>query len=293
MWNPIANRRWYVIFVSLAASAFAASSFAAEEHDDTLKSRLEYVQKLIVDSSAAKKVEASENARALAARDRALHRYDQAVEAHESGNTKSVDVLLTEAVKLMFDAVAMTNQSDSTDEKAGRDYENRRDSVEALLEAHQRISQEKRQQNNHEALRTKVEIELAAGDTLVQAGDIDGARQRIDKAYADLQLGIGDLRGGDTLVRTLEFENAEEEYLYEIDRNDTHLMLVQILLGERMKDENVQKRADPILQQAAILRTEAEEHAASGEFQNGIRLLESSTRELVKAIRSAGVYIPG
>jgi hypothetical protein len=44
---------------------------------------------------------------------------------------------------------------------------------------------------------------------------------------------------------------------------------------------------------AAKLRTQAEGEAARSDHRGAIRTLEDSTRELVKAIRAAGVYIPG
>jgi hypothetical protein len=47
------------------------------------------------------------------------------------------------------------------------------------------------------------------------------------------------------------------------------------------------------LEQAAALRTSSEGAAAKKDFEGAIRLLEDSTKELVRAIRGAGVYIPG
>ena len=44
---------------------------------------------------------------------------------------------------------------------------------------------------------------------------------------------------------------------------------------------------------AAKLRAQAEEEASRRDHETAVRTLEQSTRELVKAIRGAGVYIPG
>jgi hypothetical protein len=98
------------------------------------------------------------------------------------------------------------------------------------------------------------------------------------------------LRSGDTLVRSLNFASKEEEYHYEIDRNNTHQMLIRILVEER-------KAADDAIQryvgQAQQLRTRAEEAAGRKDFSDAVKLLEDSTAELVRAIRNAGIYIPG
>jgi hypothetical protein len=44
---------------------------------------------------------------------------------------------------------------------------------------------------------------------------------------------------------------------------------------------------------ATQLRAEAEAQAARGDHAGAVKSLEDSTRELVRAIRSGGLYIPG
>jgi hypothetical protein len=94
-------------------------------------------------------------------------------------------------------------------------------------------------------------------------------------------------------VRSLNFANKEEEYNYEIDRNDTHQMLIKVLLEGRRDMPGVESMVSGRVERARQVRTQAEQAAARGDHAAGIKLLEESTGELVKAIRSAGVYIPG
>jgi hypothetical protein len=47
------------------------------------------------------------------------------------------------------------------------------------------------------------------------------------------------------------------------------------------------------LDRARALRGQAETAAGKGDHAAAVRLLEDSTAELVKAIRNAGIYIPG
>ena len=102
--------------------------------------------------------------------------------------------------------------------------------------------------------------------------------------------GISGLRSGDTLVRSLNFASKEEEYHYEVDRNNTHQMLIKVLLEDK-------KAADAMIQtyvtKARELRGRADAAAAAKDYGGAVRLLEESTAELVRAIRNAGVYIPG
>ena len=124
-------------------------------------------------------------------------------------------------------------------------------------------------------------------------GKGDEARSMLDAAYESVKASLEQLRGGDTLVRELNFETPEDEYLYELDRNDTHRMLVEVLLAEKMQASPMRKTADAFISKAGELRQEAEEAAGKKKFEDAIRLLEESTTEFIRAIRSAGVYIPG
>ncbi|MBF0384039.1 MAG: hypothetical protein HQL69_23740, partial [Magnetococcales bacterium] len=112
-----------------------------------------------------------------------------------------------------------------------------------------------------------------------------------DEAYITAKLEIEKLRRGDTLIRTLHFDSPEEEYHYEVDRNNTHQMLVKMLLES--KSESTKKRADKFVVKATELRKKADKLAASKKYKEAITTLEASTKELVRAIRVGGVFIPG
>ncbi len=123
------------------------------------------------------------------------------------------------------------------------------------------------------------------------SGDLDAARVRLDEAYVAIKIAVEHQRSGDTLVRSLSFKNKEEEYYYELDRNDTHRMLIKLLLEEsgRSKATNLRQ----FLEQAQALRNQAETEAAAGKFGAAVKSLENSTTQLVRALRRAGIYIPG
>ncbi len=112
-------------------------------------------------------------------------------------------------------------------------------------------------------------------------------------AYAAATVSIERLRGGETLVRELHFETKEDEYNYEVGRNDTHRMLVDILAKEKIGDNpGVLKMVDMFMDKAAKTRTLAEQQAAGGDFDNAVETMELATKEILRAIRSAGIYIP-
>ena len=200
---------------------------------------------------------------------------------------------LREAIRLMTTAARAANGDTKVSQKQTDDYGSRKESVTALAKAHDRIATEKGMKEMNASLQQQVAADLAASDELLAAGKGEEARATLDATYESVKASLESLRGGDTLVRELNFETPQDEYYYELDRNDTHRMLVEVLLAEKMQASPMRKTADGFIATAGELRVQAEQAAGKKQFEEAIRLLEESTKEFIRAIRSAGVYIPG
>jgi len=258
-------------------------------------SRLTSVEKLIEGSSAARRIASSGNLSAIGLREQARAQLERARMAIDAGNHAEADGFLSQATITLFEGVRMLDQDQSLVNKHQHDFDARLESVTALCTAYDRISQEKGQgQGVDSDLYPLVNRKLEAAKALRDEGRMAEGRKLLDEAYVAAKVGIEHLRGGDTLVRSLNFKSFEEEYVYELDRNDTHRMLVQVLLKEKMgADSSLESRVMKYMEKADVLRARAENEANAGRFEQAIKTLEESTREIVKAIRSSGVYIPG
>ena len=278
-----------LMLVSLGANAAEQAGASA----GTSGGRLQFVRSLIEESSAAKRIEQSHNADAKARREVARDLHRQAVAAHEAGDTARSEKLLNDASRTLFDAVHLAEQDGSFRARKEKDFDNRLSSVTALVAAYERICDEKKcEAAERSEVKRGVDDRLAESRKLRSQGDIDTARGRLDQAYVAIKVAIEHRRSGDTLVRSLQFKSKEEEYRYELDRNDTHRMLIRILAEDRVQGDAA-ATMQKLLEQAAALRAQAEKEAAGGQFENAIRTLEGATRELQKALRGAGIYIPG
>ena len=79
---------------------------------------------------------------------------------------------------------------------------------------------------------------------LFDAGKPVEAKAKLDTAYQLLKTNIEGLRGGEELTRSLNFANAKEEFDYEIDRNDTHQMLVEVFAEEKITSDSTRQPPD-------------------------------------------------
>jgi tetratricopeptide (TPR) repeat protein len=280
--------------IAMIATVSLVQAVKADPATSTsMESRLVYVERLLTESSAARKVEESGNPEALDLQAQAASRFDNAQRFSDSGDAESAQDELREAIRLMTAAVRAANGDVAVTNKEANDYARRRESVQALASAHDRIASEKGEKQSNRALQDEVAAQLTAADALLGQGKADEARAELDATYELVKLSLEGLRGGDTLVRELNFETEEDEYDYEVDRNDTHRMLVKVLLAEKMENSPMRASAEKFIGNAAELRSQAEDAASSKQYEQAIDLLEQSTRELIRAIRSAGVYIPG
>jgi hypothetical protein len=277
--------------IHLAALAlWALAALAVAEDRDALERRMSSVATLIESSSAARQIDSSGMAAAREKRDNARLIHREAAATLKAGDAASAARLLDQATREMMNGVRLAKPEQVQGEKDRRDFDARMDSARALLAAQQRITAEKGSEPQAREATLRIEQAIAQADKLAASGQHAQARPVLDRAYLFARVSIESMRRGDTLVRALTFANKREEYAYEIDRNDTHRMLVSLVLAER---RDVQPMVQPLLDKAAGLRQEAEAQAQRGEHDGAVKTLEESTRELLKAVRAGGIYVPG
>ena len=278
---------------SRLAAAFVLAGFAvavAAQDREQVERRVQSVGTLIESSSAAKQIESSGVAAARERRDNARLIHREAAAAVRAGDLAGAAKLLDQAAREMMDGARLAKPEQVAGEKHKRDFEARLESARALLTAQQRITQEKAAGREAQDAARSIERQIGEAQAIAAQGRYEEARPVLDRAYLTARVSIESMRRGDTLVRSLNFATKLEEYDYEIDRNDTHAMLVKMLLADR---KDMAGTVTSFTEKAASLRGQAEAQAKRGDHAAGIRLLEDSTRELVRAIRSGGIYIPG
>lgn len=255
-------------------------------------SRINFLTKLLNTSSGAKQVLKSDNPKVMELHQKAKDLYEQARVEFGQGNEKEASALLDQSAKTMFSAIRLATPKTSHLEKEKRDYGKHKKSVQALNKAYNRVADEKNYRGKKQ-INDKVKTFVEVADALSDSSKFVQAKAELDKAYQLLKISIESIRGGETLVRSLDFATPEEEYHYELDRNDTHTMLVKLLVEGRKISDYTQQSVDKFTVMAKELRTEAEQSASDGKYEEAIIILEQSTKQLVRAIRSAGIFIPG
>ena len=276
-----------MILGSLISNAYAQAT------QEGVANRLTQIDKLLNQSSAAKQVIKSSSSEAKQKHQLALELHQQADEKYGQGEYQTAVELLKQSTVLMFEAIKLATPESRSKKQIVANYILRRESVLALRNAFNRISDENNEMEDKRKVNHQLDRLTSKADDLLQEGQGAEARIEIDKAYHLLKVTIDSIRSGQTLVRSLQFDSKKDEYLYEIDRNDTYGMLINLLVDKKQKTDTMQTKIDDFIAEADQFRQQAEAYAGDEAFDQAIQLLELSTSQLVHAIRVAGIYIPG
>ena len=264
---------------------------SADAQKQGVGQNIQFVEQLINHSAAAKQIQQGDNAEAKALQQKAIRELEKAKQAQQAGDTQTVSDALHKAKNAMFQAMRMSGEKE-VKEKQQRDFKARVKSVTALLDAHKRIRQEKQLGQLAREVEQHVASEIQSAQSEFNKGQLSKATEQVNAAYLSIKLSVMRLRDGDTLVRELHFETKQDEYKYELERNRTHRILVEVVLKEKLSPQMSMLMKIPMAK-AEELRTQAVQQADSGDYEEAINTLEQSTQQIIRAIRLAGVYIPG
>lgn len=289
--------RW-VLPTAAGLMLLAASVMADERRHFTLdpnavRQKAVFLENLVTKSVAAKTLEMSKDAAAIGALERARALVGQAQKDVESNDFKAAEEKLNDALRLVNTETRRLSQHRVTEEHLQTAYDKRLHSVRAFLKAYERVAQEKGSSSiaaRQEEMLTRI---IAEAENNARAGKLADAKAALDKAYHITKTQLREMRGGDTLVRTLNFETPKDEYAYEVDRNDSHKMLLKIAIGEQKPGAKTVELIEKLRAKAMDLRAVAENRAKDGDYKAAVQSLEASTQELLKAIRLSGLFVPG
>lgn len=289
----VASALLFVIAVSSAMPVAAQTEQRLPVDQATTQQKALFIENLVTKSVAAQTIENSGDGAALSKLTEARGLVAEAKNDLAEGRYEVANGKLDDALRLVNSEAQRLSRSDLKEDRLEEAYAKRLNTVQAFLKAYERVAEEK-------SLSAATKIQVAAINTkvdkaqvLAETGEYQSANLLLDEAYQSARGDIRGMRDGETLTRSLQFETPDEEYHYEKDRNDSHIMLLRFALSDKKPPASFTDRIEGLRQEAAGLRQRAEGEANAGHFPLAIDTLAESTDKLLKALRMTGVYIPG
>jgi hypothetical protein len=278
-----------MLFGITASSSWSAN---AQQAPSTHEQKLQAVANLLTRSTISKQVLHSNNQAAIQHYQFSKTLYEDAVEAFKAGELNKSDELINKSRQALFDSIEFANLKGSETERSKHHYESLRKSANALIAALQRISDEKGRHDQHQQMLNDIRNQLAQSDNLYFLEEYTGATNKLDGVLKTIKSEISQMRSGETLTRSLSFTSAKEEYVYELDRNDTFFMLIDMFLTDMESSPQAIEQINDTIRQAKDYRKQAETLAADNNHPQAIKKLEQSTVKIIGQIRHSGIAIP-
>lgn len=281
--------------VSLAILLGMPINQSVANEDDRHKAQLGSVARLLGQSSVSKQVLNSENDAAIQHYQLAKSSYEAAVEAYRKGRVDESRTLIKKAKGELFEAVVYANikGADKAKEKDRLNYDSKRRSVTALLNALDRVSANKdKVQQNKSIVDSATQLISKADDLYFKKQYVAGIAA-LNKALRDIENAISSMRTGDTLVRSISFASPVDEYKYELERNDTHFMLLDMCLAEKGKTAAEKNNSLRVKKAAEKDRSEAEAYASQKKYTKAVKQLERSTTKIFGELKQSETFKSG
>jgi hypothetical protein len=132
---------------------------------------------------------------------------------------------------------------------------------------------------------------VADADQEFAKGDAIAAGRVLDEAYKVAVSLVSQVHGGATIVTRLEFDSAADEYDYERRRNDHYRLLIDVVIDEQKPVPETVQMMTTLVQGNLGKRKKAESLAAQGKHSEAIGMMEGATRNLIQALRVAGLPV--
>ena len=296
------NRLPYYLALTTVLSGLTGLPALAQQAPDAprmpvtaanIDQKAKFVTNLVTNSASVRAIEQSGDQDAIGALANARKLVAEATKDAADNRTQLADDKLNKALELVMSNTRRVSEGSLKGTRAQQLYDARLASVKALLEAFDRVSKEKGAVAKVADRRAAIATHLAEIEAMAKGGNVEGAVIQLDKAYTSITTEVAALRDGDKLTKELSFASAEEEYVYEIDRNDSHVFLLKLTLSEKPPHPSFAPNIEAMRAEAEGLRKAAEDKAKSKDYADAIKALGESTDKLIKALRMAGAYIPG
>jgi tetratricopeptide (TPR) repeat protein len=207
-----------------------------------------------------------------------------------AGDLDNAELSLDEALRLVGE-LARGSRNTTTSQLRER-YDQLVEGVEALRVAFVEVVREK----GKEAL---LALDPADIDRIIQdaANEAQGGRYEIANAllasaFEQTSIALARVRAHETLEHRLVFRTPEEEYGYERDSYRSSEMLLRMAIAEKKPQQKRMKQIHSHVDAASKLEAEAQRHASRGDFVAATQRQEAAVRELTRALREAGLFIP-
>lgn len=268
------------------------SAIVSAEKDEKVSAifnKLKFFSWLVNDSPTVMRVIDSSDTDAINQLEHARHMLEQAQARYEDGDINQADEKITDGIRQMTTISRRFRDLDRVESARKQLFHEIKGRIQLFVDAYERVVIEK----NNEIIdglldRDNLNSLIEQAEVLYREGQLALANHALKQAADMVELTLSSARHQDVLLHELSFGSLEEEYLYEIKRNESYVMLISLLQDKDQVSETSIQYVKKIVSENEIIKREAESHAANGNKAMAISVLEKGTDKLTRALRMSG-----
>ena len=259
------------------------------ERFNALYNKVKLLGWLVNDSPVSKRIENSDDAEAKQQLNRSQDMWQQAVEHSEKSEFELAEVHISEGLKLMTRLSRKVKDQDREKQARIKLYKQVKEHIDMFVSAFDRIAVEKGEDKVRGMLdRDKLDALMFRAGTAFDDGELAMANHLMRQAADMVDTALSDARHEDVLLHELNFESLEEEYEYEVSRNESYVVLIDLMQKKTARSQSSASYVQTMIEANTKLRQQADEHASNGQLEQGIAILEKGTDKLSRALRVSG-----
>ena len=246
-------------------------------------------------SAPAKDIETKGDSKAKALLAEAQQLLADAQAARKEGQYEAAGTALDNGLKILSAALARVPKAVAARRKGeGRShFEELWKQIDSYLQRLPTAMAEQRARGDVDQEIKQIEGMMAEAQRLASAKRYGEGNKLLAEVYQVTVNLVSRLRQGETVVSSLNFATAAEEFAYETKRNDSYRILIKIMVSDGEVDQAaLRELTDGYVEQSQKLRSEAEAQASAGQEAEAIETMEKSTSWLIRALRAGGLYVP-
>ena len=277
-----------LLSMTLLCTSFAISD-ELNEKQSAVYNKIKFFSWLVNDSPTVDRIMKSSDSSAVDQLTVARGLLEQAQAGFDDGELLLADEKISAGLKQMTSVSRKIKDDDRVESARKKLFHEIKQHIESFSEAFERVAIEKNDKMVDAMLdRNKLKTIVQRADTLYQEGQLALANHTLKQAADIVDVALRDARHKDVLLHELSFDSIEDEYIYEIKRNESYLMLIKLLQDKKNVSEASRQFVNKIVSSNEKVVKEAEAHAAKGNKKSAIRILEKSTDDLSRALRMSG-----
>lgn len=276
----------------LEAARIAAADEAAAPAKGGVESKLALLARMLDSDQVAQRIAAAPDPQARAKLDEARAARARAIELMGREHYGAAEQAANDALRLLREAMRAVSASTRDEASLRADYQARLDRVRGFREAYERIQSEKSRARGGVLDEGALDALVAQAGQQARAGHYQEASALLNRASAFLETALTRLRDRETLVHELKFASVEEELRYERDRNQSYVLLLEIVIAEQKVQTGARATVQRAIESNLQARAQADEAARRADTKSALQILETATHALSQALRQAGVPVP-